>query len=546
MFLSLFLSLSAQAVDAERTEELVQYHVLAAELAGQRGQSEIAAQEYIKALRLAPSLELAERATQVTAYAGQVELAMEAATEWVRLAPEKLEPRIILMRVAVALGQASEATDHALFIVDHHPKGKRQAFIDISHALAGEVGKPDAALAVMEGLREEFSESAELEYSTALLALKLEDFEVALASISRALALRDEWAEAMLLKSTALLRLGQTAEAINNVNAADLDESQQIKLHLSFARLLLQQELGEPAADQYQRVLELDDEQPEALYAMGILRLNMGDMDAAYGYFLTLFEEVGAKTDTAAYYLGGIEESREQYAEALGWYEQVKEGDRYLDASQRRAFVLFKLGRLDEARASLQKLRDAQPDMAVQFYLAEGELLYEARLLEEAMALYNEGLEFYPDEIDLLYGRSLIAEQLGRLTLSERDLRRILELEPGDARGLNALGYILANHTQRYEEALELITQALAQTPDDAAVIDSMGWVHFRLGDLDTALEYLSRAYDRMPDPEVAAHLGEVLWEMGRQEQAQDILEQALQDDPENAVLRDTIKRLIQ
>ncbi len=530
----------------EQLDEQLQYHVLAAELAGQRGQAIIAAQEYLKALRLAPTAELAERATQVAAYSGDYALAFEAASQWVELEPERLEPRIVLMRVAVSLDQVDVATEHALYIVGNHPKGSAQAFRDIAQALSGDSDHGQSSVDLLNGLRQEYDEYPELEYSLALLALKYGYFEQSITAIDRALSLQDEWAEAYLLKATAIIGLDEIQRAIGLVNAADLPDEKQINLHLAFARQLLQKELGEPAIDQYLKVLELDDEQPESLYALGILQLNMGNSDAAKLYFEKLYSDVGVKMDIAAYYLGGIEESLEEYDAALEWYERVTEGDRYLDAAQRKAFVLYKLGQIAESRAWLKELRDTQPDMAIQLYMSEGELLYEAREFESAMALYNEAIELYPEELDLLYGRSLIAERLGRLTLSERDLRTILKMEPNDARSLNALGYILANHTDRYEEALELISQALLQTPEDPAVIDSMGWVQFRLGALDIALEYLTRAFDRLPDPEVAAHLGEVLWVMGRQEQAQIILEQAFQADPDNPVLRDTIKRLIQ
>lgn len=533
----------AQAEDAS---EQVQYHVLAAELAGQRGEAQIAAEEYVKALRLAPTLELAERATQVAVYADDSELAQEAAKAWVEFEPERFEPRVVLMRMAVRLGQVSDATEQALYLADNHPKGPEQAFRDIAHSLSNEAEHARAALAVMAGLQAEYAGMEEVEYSLGLLALRVEALEVALKASERALEINPEWPDALLLKATALTRLGKIPEAEQLVNNADIDEEEQIELQLAFARLLLEAELAEPAVKQYRRILELNDLHPEALYAMGILEINLGNDDAAYQHFMTLYEDVGLRRDISAYYLGGIEESRGNYVEALDWYEKVSEGDRYLDAAQRKAFVLYKLEQLDEARAWLTQLRESQPELAVQFYLAEGELLYEAREFDDAMALYNKALGEYQNDIDLLYGRSLVAERLGRLTLSERDLRSILEAEPDDARTLNALGYILANHTTRYQEAHGYIARALEQTPDDAAVIDSMGWVKFRLGDLEAALRFLKQAFDKMPDPEVAAHLGEVLWEMGRREDAQKVLEEAMHEDPDHPALRDTIKRLIQ
>ena len=523
-----------------------EYHILAAEVAGQRGQAQIAASEYVKALRLAPTAELAERATQVAVYAEDAKLAFEAASQWVTFEPERLEPRVVLMRIAVALEQTDAAIEHALFIVDRHPKGPEQAFKDVAQALAHDKKHASAALDVMAGVSAEYGPSPDLDYAAALMALRLEEFAVAVGAVDRALIERDDWVEAYLLKASALLSLEKVAAATHTVNAADLGDEKQISLHLAFARLLLESELAEAAADQYRRVLELDDEHPEGLYAMGVLQINLENNEQAYRYFKVLHEQVTDQKDLAAYYLGGIEETRGNYESALEWYERVADGDRYLDAAQRKAFVLYKIGELEEARDWLARLRETQPDMAVQFYLAEGELLYEAGMFPKAMGLYNQGLEEFPGEIDLLYGRSLIAERMGHLTLSERDLRKILEMDPEDARSLNALGYILTNHTDRYEEALDLIERALEQTPDDAAVIDSMGWVQYHLGNLDEAHEYLTAAFEQMPDPEVAAHLGEVLWEMGRKDQAQAILKEALREAPDHPALRDTIKRLSQ
>ncbi len=546
--LSLALLIPAQVASAAENGQSmgVEYHILAAEVAGQRGETQLAAQEYVKALRLAPTLELAERATQVAAYAEDPALTLEAASAWAEFAPDKLEPRIILMRVAVQLDQVQAGIEHGLFVLDKHPKGAAQAFRDIAHAMSADKGHAKSALAVMAGLGKEYDKLPEADYATGLLALRLDEMSAAVEAADRALAMREDWPDALLLKATALLRLNEVERAVAVVSGADLDDERQVALQLAFARLLIEAELPEAAAEQYSLILMLDEQQPEALYAMGILQINMGNDGAAYDHFLTLYEDVGMRRDISAFYLGGIEESRGNFEEALEWYERVTEGDRYLDAAQRKAFVLYKLGRMDEARSWLKELRVSQPDLTIQLYLAEGELLYEAGEFEEAMRLYNRALGFYPDEPDLLYGRSLIAERMDRLTLSERDLRRILELQPDDPRALNALGYILANHTERYEEALDYISRALAQTPEDAAVIDSMGWVQFRLGELDKALAYLNKAFDKMPDPEVAAHLGEVLWQLGRLEDAQQIFEKALRDDPEHPVLRDTIQRLTQ
>jgi len=274
---------------------------------------------------------------------------------------------------------------------------------------------------------------------------------------------------------------------------------------------------------------------------LGVLSLQLEDPDSARDYFVQL-RETGARQDDSAYYLGQVEEMAESWDSALSWYRKA-EGERTLEARIRMAYISARQGQVGPAREILHQLREQWPDDAPTLYLIEAQILAEQELPEQAMAVYDEALEAFPGNHDLLYGRGLHAITLDRLERMESDFRAILAEDPENADALNALGYSLADRTDRYAEALGYIERALALKPDDAAILDSMGWVQYRLGKPEEALEYLKRALSQMPDGEIAAHLGEVLWSLGRRDEAWSTWEEALARDPENKHLQKVMGR---
>jgi Flp pilus assembly protein TadD len=189
-------------------------------------------------------------------------------------------------------------------------------------------------------------------------------------------------------------------------------------------------------------------------------------------------------------------------------------------------------------------MRREMPMFGTRFFLAEGEMLLEAGAGDQALQLYQDALKEIPDDTDLLYGRSLVHERLKNIGEAEADLRRILAKDKDDARAMNALGYMLVVHTSRLDEARKLVTRALEITPEDATVIDSLGWIEYRQGKVNEARTLLQKAFDKVPDPEIAAHLGEVLWVLGEKDRARKIWEGALTRDPDHRVLKETVERL--
>jgi tetratricopeptide (TPR) repeat protein len=249
--------------------------------------------------------------------------------------------------------------------------------------------------------------------------------------------------------------------------------------------------------------------------------------------------------DTAFFYLGRSAEMEQKSEVAISWYQQVKQGqDLLVDAQTRIARLYVKQGRVARAHALLQMLRRQMPERAVQLYMLEGEILQLAGDPERVLALYALALTKHQGNRDLLYARALYGASNNMVEQAEQDLLQIIKGDPADADALNALGYILVEHTERYREALGYIERALVLDPESPAILDSMGWAKFRLGDNQEALQYLRRAFKQLPDSEIAAHLGEILWVSGDKIAAQKIWQEALEKWPDSDYLQRTIKRL--
>ncbi|MCW8828826.1 MAG: tetratricopeptide repeat protein, partial [Gammaproteobacteria bacterium] len=260
-------------------------------------------------------------------------------------------------------------------------------------------------------------------------------------------------------------------------------------------------------------------------------------------YFMDLVR-LGSRDEEARIALGQIAQMRGNRREAIDWFQSMPKGERYIEAQLLAAQLMAEEYGTDSALEYLRQLSLETESEHTQRYIAEAELLADAERHEEAMAVYNEALESSSEKTTLLYARALTAEKFGRIDLLERDLKQILNIDPNNVQALNALGYTLADRTERYAEAMRYIEQAYALQPEDAAILDSMGWGLYRLGRHQEALEYLRRAAEQLPrDAEVAAHLGEVLWVTGQQQKARQIWERALEVAPEHKVLNETVKR---
>lgn len=312
-------------------------------------------------------------------------------------------------------------------------------------------------------------------------------------------------------------------------------------LGMLYGQFLVEEQEFTSARSEFERLLRNQPKEPDVLFAVGILSLQLDDISAARSHFTRLFE-TGERGGDASFYLGQVEERAENRDAAIGWYEKVTGGNAS-DAQVRIAVLRAKGGDVRRAREMLQQLRDQSPDDAVTLFLVEAEILDQVGRPDEALAVYDEAVQSFPGDPDLLYSRALFSVKLDRIDRAEADLRQILIGNPDHADALNALGYTLADRTDRYQEAARLIERAYQLKPEEPAVLDSMGWISYRLGDHEAAVDYLRRALAAMSDGEIAAHLGEVLWAMGRHDEAWAVWDEALKSHPEHRYLLDVVGR---
>lgn len=521
-----------------------QYHVLAGEMAAGRQLPGIAAEEFLKALDFTADKALAARATGFALAAGRDDLALSAAQKWLSLESSSLDAREVITRISLKNGNGAEARLQTEAIIKGHPAGENDGLRYVALLLAQDKGSASAALALLKALVSERPQSAAAQRALALLAFRFDDIPLTEKAAREALRLAPNERESILLLVAALTKRGNVAEA-DQAMAPLLAAKDSLDLRLGYAKLLIDAEQRPAAKVQILQVLKLAPQNADAHFTMGLLELDDRAPNLAEPHFTALLDNADRKGD-AAYYLGRIAEMRKQPGTALAWYEKVTSGTQVLDSYLRRARVLGMLQRLPEARELLTALREQYPALSNRLITTEGDILLQAGALIEALSLYDSSLKVEPENAELLYARSLLHERMNRFELAEADLRKIISRDANDARALNALGYMLTLHSTRIDEAAKLIARAHELDPHDPAILDSLGWVQFKLGKPGEALPLLKKAHAIYPDPEISAHLGEVLWALGEKEQARSLLEAASKADTDgNRVLHDTVRRLL-
>ena len=521
------------------TDDLM-FDILLAEIAGQRGAMETSVPHYLQAALSAQDPRVAERAVQIASFAKQYDAAERAAHRWVELDPDSIEARKALIALALHSGDSDEVItqlDHLLALTDDTEEGYSLA----TTILAREEDK-EAALGAMEKLVAHNPDNPYAWMALSRVAVAAEQLDQALEAIDKALAVSPDLESAILVKAQILVRMERKAEATQLLADAVEKHPENTHLHFAYGRMLLDGEDLEGARAQFAMVVKLEPDNPDGLYSLALLELETGQYKAGEKHLKQLIE-LDEGVQNAYYYLGYAKLKQGNDTAALEWYSKVESGDYWSQAQLRVAEILVRQGNVDAMQSHMRVLRQKDPTQSVTYYLLEGQVLSDAELYKEAYDLYGEALQASPDNGDLLYAHSLAAERLGKLKIAERDMRRILELDPDNVRTLNALGYTLADRTDRYEEALVYINRAYEQKPDDPAIIDSLGWVHFRLGNLDEARRHLQRAWDLSKDSEIGAHLGEVMWAQGDREAARAIWETSRQSSPDNRMLLEVINR---
>jgi tetratricopeptide (TPR) repeat protein len=526
----------------ELTEQLM-LKLMLAEVAVQRGQPQIAVPAYLDLARETHDPRVAQRATEVAWNARYIDSAIEAAGIWLQTDPQSQQARQVLAALLVNQEQLANALPHLEKWLRSDPAGVGKSFLQISSLLARHKDK-QAVLELMQGLARNYSEVPEARFAVAQAAWNAQNADLALSEIRAALQLRPEWELAALFQAQVLQRKS-SPEALAYL-AAYLEQHPQARdARLSYARMLVSEKKFPEARTQFEVLLAEYPKNAEVTMAVALLAMQLNDYDAAEAQLKRALENNYKDPDAVRMYLGQVNEERQRYDEALKWYGAVVSGEQDIAAQARYAGVLAKQGHLDQARQHLREITPRNTQQRVQIVQAEAQLLREANAYQEAFDVLTGALEKFPDNPELLYDHAMAAEKVNRLDVLEANLRKLIALRPDHAHARNALGYTLADRNERLDEAHQLIESALKLAPEDPFIMDSMGWVLYRQGRLEQALDYLKRAHNLRPDPEIAAHLGEVLWANGQRDEARTLWSDALKKHPKNEVLQNSVNRFL-
>ena len=516
------------------------YSLLVAELAGQRNRFDIALANYTDQAEKTQDPGVSERAYRIAEYLGADEPALDSALIWAKNDPQNLDAQ---RAAAIQLARAGRYDDSMTYM-EKVLQGQGDTHFDFLALSAAETDQStrDGLMQSFDRLLVKYPDNSQLVFGKALLLNQDGKSQEALDLLEAHPAQNGEIAP-ILLRARLLQALDRGPEALPLLRGAIRDNPDDKRLRLTYARTLVEQDRMADAKAEFLSLVQQYPDDDESRYSLALVCLEMKDWDEAEVYLRELIER-DSNVDAAHLNLGRIAEERHDPAGALREYALVGTGPDYLPAQLRQADILIANGRGTEASRLLVEAREAQPDMAVQLYLIESESYSNNNKDAQADQVLQQALTRYPDDLNLLYTRAMLAEKRDDLPLMEKDLRAIIAREPENAMALNALGYTLADRTTRYAEAKALIDKAHQLTPDDPAVLDSMGWINYRLGNLDAAENYLRQAFTRFPDHEVAAHLGEVLWANGKRREARQVWAKGFEAQADSPILRKTLLRL--
>jgi tetratricopeptide (TPR) repeat protein len=517
------------------------YKFLLAEIAAQRGNVRLAARAYVELAQATRDPRVARRATEL-AMTGRVgDIAAEASSTWLDIEPDSQQAKQTLIAILVGNSRIQDAKPHLqrLLAIDKARTGS--TFMQL-HPLLSRYPDKNAAYELVRELAQPYQDLPEAHFAVAQAALAAEKPDAARTEVAQALALRPGFEPAAVLQSQFLQR-ESTSAAIAYLEGFLAENPAARDARLMYARLLAADKRPADARREFELIERDVPQNAEVAVMIGLLSLQMQDFDAAETRLKRAIDLQYRDADTLRFYLGQIAEERKQDAEALAWYQQVQSGEQLVPAAVRYAMILARQDKLAEAREYLRNVQPQAPEQRVLLIQAEAQVLRESKAYQEAFDVLEGALAAEPGQPEFLYDLAMAAERLDRLDVLESRLKELIAIRPDHAQAYNALGYTLADRNLRLDEAKVWIEKALALAPEDPFILDSMGWVEYRLGNVDRGLAYLRQAYIKRPDPEIAAHLGEVLWAKGERGEAERVWRESLKAHPANEELKAAMSR---
>lgn len=518
------------------------YALLVAEIAVQRNRLDVTLGQYSQQAHITRDLNVVARANRIAKFMNAKQASLDTALLWLEIDPLSVEARQTAAATLINYGRYNEALTHIDHLLTQNVEVNFDYLVNTARQL--DQAKKQALSKEFQQLTQKHPLHPQSWFTSAILMQLSGDFNGALTAVEKSLALYPNYVSAKITKGKLLTATQKPNEGIRYLAKAVKKHPDHVRLRVVYAQLLISADELSKAQKEFAYLVKKSPQNGDLILSLSLLYLEKNLLDEAELYLKKLLP-LNQRVEEANFHLAQIYQQKDQPELALKHLDNVKSGSLLLNARIQKANLLFNQGKIKEGRTSLSNDRAIMPQYQVQLYLAESDLLVKQEQYTEAQEVLNTALRQHPDNNTILYSRAMISEKLDRVDQLEIDLRSIISKEPNNAAALNALGYTLADRTNRHAEALQYITKAMKITPNDPAIIDSMGWVQYRLGNLEEAIKLLREAILLLPDPEVAAHLGEVLWVSGQQEEAKKVWEKALAKKKGSKILKQVMSKFI-
>jgi len=521
------------------------YRYLVGEVAGQRGDISTSGAIFYDLAKSERDARLAERAAKIAAYGNITNLAVPAIKLWAELDPDSTEAQQAMTEMLIATGRLDDAKPYLSKLLAKE-ETRASGFLYMNTLLNRSPNKAEV-LELVQFLARPYPDSAEAQFAVAQAAWIANKDDSALAAINKAETLHAGWDIAALLKGQILYRKSPQA-AIDYYYEFLKSHPKSNEVRINLAKLLVNQKQFEAAKKEFPVIIEQaksnsSQNLADVTAVVGLMSYQSADYVSAQNYFQQALAMDFKDIDQLNLYMGQTSEKLNQNEAAADWYKKVPLGPRYLEAQLSLANLVARTQSADKAIDILDELTDLNTEQQIIVIQSQASILARAKRDQEAFELLEKAVQNLPNTPELVYDYALAAERLKKFDLMESELRRTIAEKPDFAAAYNALGYSFADRNIKLSEAITLIEKALELSPNDHYMLDSLGWAHFRKGNLDKAIQYLQEAYNINPDPEIAAHLGEALWLKGRHDQAKKIWNDALSIDPDNEVLITTANK---
>ena len=523
----------------------VMYLLLAAELATQRGQYGLAYEAYMELTKRVKDPKFAEQAAKLAVQIKDSRKTNDAVSAWMNQEPKNVTAKKVAALNALRGNDKKAAVKELSTLLAAEPENFQNALLELSSILQKE-GKEKFVYDTLEVLSTKTTSNKPVIYFVqSLLAMQMKNNAQAEKKIEQTLALQPDWEHPLLIQAQLAIMANDLERAKTLLNAAILKHPNNATFKKLFAQTLIKTNEYEAAAQQYQALITQNPKDGENYIALALINLQLNRESNAETILKTLAEQADW-TSPASFYLGKIEEKRGNTDAAIALFDKVNDANFSLEAGMSTINLLAKARKFDEVEKRLDGLQKKFPEQKLRITLMQASLYNQQNQVQKAFDLLSAALLEMPDEKDLLYTRALIAEHLGKIDIMEVDLKKILAKEPNNAEALNALGYTLLNDEKRYREAEKYLQKAIKLQPNEPAIMDSFGWLQFKLGNHTQAVKYLQAAYEKLNSGEIAAHLCEVLWTMNKKEDAQKFFDEAIKNAPDDADLLNFKKHFLE